>query len=177
MPLLKATDPKPADLLRPSVLIGSLGLVGFAPKARGTAGTVLCLLAALGFYFWAPWHESAWLPLAAVCAVLSWLAGALVLKHLPDLKDPGWFVMDEAAGFFLTLGLVQPDSLLAIFAGFLTFRFYDIAKPWPVRSFERMPRAGTPTADSLGILMDDLAAGVLAGWTWHTIAIVARAMW
>lgn len=172
MALLRATDPPASDLLRPSVLIGSLGLVGFAPKARGTFGTALCLLAALALFQWAPWHVAAWLPLAGVCSALSWIAGALVLKHSPDIKDPGWFVMDEAGGFFLTLGLLGADSLLAIFAGFLTFRVYDIAKPWPVRSFERIPGSG-----SLGILMDDLAAGVLAAWTWHTIATVARAVW
>ncbi|MBZ0135110.1 MAG: phosphatidylglycerophosphatase A [Planctomycetes bacterium] len=170
MQLLRANDPPARELIQPAVLIGSLGLVGFAPRARGTAGTALCLLMALALFAWAPWHETVWLPLAGVCCVLSWAAGAMVLKHLPDLKDPGWFVMDEAAGFFLTLGLLRADSLLAIFAGFLTFRFYDIAKPWPVRSFERIP-------GSLGILMDDLAAGLLAAWTWHTVVIVASALW
>ena len=172
MSLLKDTDPKPGDLRRPSVLVGSLGLVGFAPVARGTAGTALCLLGVLALYFWFAWFEFTWLPLAGVCCAMSWLTSHRILRQLPTLKDPDWFVMDEAAGFFLTLGLLRADSLLAIFAGFLTFRVYDIAKPWPVRSFERIPGSG-----SLGILADDLAAGVLAAWTWQTIVIVARAVW
>jgi undecaprenyl-diphosphatase len=40
--------------------------------------------------------------------------------------------------------------------GFLLFRIFDIAKPWPVRKLEKFP-------DGWGILFDDLLAGVLAG--------------
>jgi phosphatidylglycerophosphatase A len=151
------------------VLAGSLGLSGFAPLARGTVGTAVCLLAALALWRWADWHLDAWLPLAAAFTGLSLLAGRAVLNAIPKIKDPGWFVLDEAAAFFLTLGLLRADSLLAIFAGFLTFRFYDIAKPWPVRSFEQIP-------GSLGILMDDLAAAVLAAWTWYVITALGSAV-
>lgn len=162
MPFLRATDPPKAMLTHPAVFAGSLGLVGFLPRARGTAGSVLCALGALILVLAWDGAPQCWLPLAGFSAALSWWAGACVLKSLPEIKDPGWFVLDEAAGFFLTLGLLAADSPLDIFAGLLTFRFYDIAKPWPVRTFERIP-------GSLGILMDDLAAGVLAGWTWYTI--------
>jgi phosphatidylglycerophosphatase A len=167
---LRPTDPPARELLRPEVLLGSLGLTGFAPKARGTAGTAVCLLIALGLFWGVEWHGRAWLPLAGGFALLSWLTGALLLRRRPGIKDPGWFVLDEAAGFFLVLALIGGDSLLDILAGFLTFRFYDIAKPWPVRSFERI-------SGSLGILADDLAAAVLAAWTWHTVAVVAGLMW
>src|SRR5690606_18148390 len=133
---LRDTDPPRKLLLTWPVFTGSLALSGFAPRARGTAGTAVCLVAALLLWWLAGWHRDAWLPLAAVFTGLSLLSGAAVLRLLPKIKDPGWFVLDEAAAFFLTLGLLRADSLLAIFAGFLTFRFYDIAKPWPVRSFE-----------------------------------------
>ena len=167
--MLRPTDPPKAQLFRPPVLLGSMGLVGFAPKARGTAGTLVCFGIALAMHYWWPMAPAAWLPIAGGCAVLSWLAGAWVLKSLPEIKDPSWFVLDEAAGFFLTLGLVQADSLLDIFAGLLTFRLYDIVKPWPVRNFEHIP-------GSLGILMDDIAAGVLAAWSWVTIAAIGAAL-
>ncbi len=42
--------------------------------------------------------------------------------------------------------------------GFLLFRFFDILKPWPIRALERLPGA-------LGVMADDLLAGVLAGLT------------
>ena len=38
----------------------------------------------------------------------------------------------------------------------LLFRVFDIAKPWPVGWFERLPGA-------VGIMADDLAAGAVAG--------------
>jgi len=166
---LRETDPPRARLFTWPVVLGSLGLCGFAPRARGTVGTAACLLAALALWRWADWYRDAWLPLAAAFSGLSLLSGRAVLNAMPKIKDPGWFVLDEAAAFFLTLGLLRADSPLAIFAGFLTFRFYDIAKPWPVRSFEQIP-------GSLGILADDLAAAVLAAWTWHVITALGSAM-
>jgi phosphatidylglycerophosphatase A len=75
--------------------------------------------------------------------------------------DPGPVVIDEVAGTWLAIALV-PASTLAVepLAGVvlavLLFRVFDIAKPWPVGWFERLPGA-------VGIMADDLAAGALAG--------------
>jgi phosphatidylglycerophosphatase A len=41
-------------------------------------------------------------------------------------------------------------------AGFVLFRVFDVAKPWPVRPLERLP-------GGIGIVADDLAAGAIAG--------------
>ncbi|MCB9933952.1 MAG: phosphatidylglycerophosphatase A [Planctomycetes bacterium] len=169
MAFFKETDPPRERLFSWPVALGSLCYSGFAPRARGTVGTAVCLLAALALLHLTDWSLSAWMPLAAVFTALSLLAGAAVIRTMPKSKDPGWFVLDEAAAYFLTLGLLRADSLLAIVAGFLTFRFYDIAKPWPVRSFEQIP-------GSLGILMDDLAAAVLAAWTWHAATALGLAI-
>lgn len=169
MGFLRITDPPAQKLLNPFVLTGSLGLAGFAPFARGTFGTGVCLAVALVLHYVAPWGADSWLALAIGSSLLSWGVGARVLRILPAGKDPDWFVLDEAAGYFLTLGLLGADSLLEICAAFVTFRFYDIAKPWPVRSFEQIP-------GSLGILLDDLAAAVLGAWTWLAIMLVIAAV-
>jgi phosphatidylglycerophosphatase A len=166
--MLRPTDPPKSQLFSPSVLLGSMGLVGFVPFARGTAGTLLCVPVAIMLHYTLG-QPTAWWILAAGFSLLSVYSGGRVLKLLPNVKDPSWFVLDEGAGYFLTLALVQADSLLDIFAGLLTFRLYDIAKPWPVRSFERI-------SGSFGILMDDLAAGVLAAWTWYVIAALLSAI-
>jgi len=79
-------------------------------------------------------------------------------------KDPGAVVIDEVAGQWLTLVpallLVarQTRFSLAVGAavGFLFFRLFDVVKPWPVRSFERLP-------GGLGIMADDLVAALFAG--------------
>ena len=77
--------------------------------------------------------------------------------------DPRPIVVDEVAGQWLTYLVALPfvplqsPIHLAVFAlaGFLLFRFFDIVKPWPIRSFERLP-------GGIGIIADDLAAGYLA---------------
>ncbi|MBK8205864.1 MAG: phosphatidylglycerophosphatase A [Planctomycetes bacterium] len=156
--MLKVTDPPASQLLRPPVLLGSLFLSGFAPVLRGTSGSLVAAGLAVGLFYIPGATPLAWVGGAVAFSVLSFLVGRQVLKDPALGKDPGWFVLDEAAGLFLTLALIPAGSLLDIFAGLLTFRFYDIAKPWPVRSFERLP-------GSLGILTDDLAAAVFAAWT------------
>jgi phosphatidylglycerophosphatase A len=156
MTMLKPADPPPAALRTPEVLVGSIGLSGFAPVMRGTAGSIAAAIPA-AWLIWlgvGPWI---WWPMAIVASALSLWAGQTVLRKGHG-DDPGWFVMDEAAGLYLGLAVSSAVSLLALFWVLLAFRVYDIAKPWPVRAFERFP--GTT-----GILADDLAAGVFAGWT------------
>ncbi len=69
-------------------------------------------------------------------------------------EDPGFVVVDEVAGQWVALLFVPPlwPNALVLF---ILFRFFDILKPPPIRSFEALPK-GT------GIMADDLAAGVFA---------------
>ncbi len=73
-------------------------------------------------------------------------------------KDPPRFVLDEFAGYFLTVSFLGSYTYLAGFIGFLAFRLFDIIKPFPARRLEQLPRAW-------GILLDDLAAAVYANLT------------
>ncbi len=69
-------------------------------------------------------------------------------------KDPSLVVSDEVAGMIVTyLGI--STGWLGWLAGFFWFRIFDILKPPPVRSFEKLP-------GGWGITVDDLAAGVYA---------------
>jgi len=157
MSFLKASDPRGKSLFSAGVVVGSLGWTGFAPVMRGTSGSIATALVAWGLLF-APGGVSVWwIATVATCALSLWAGSAVLREFRRD--DPGWFVMDEAAGLFLTLALIGADSLLAIAWALLIFRVYDIAKPWPVKPFERLD--GT-----VGILADDLAAGALAAWTY-----------
>lgn len=137
---------------------GSLLGVGFAPFAPGTFGSAAAALAAWGLLGAGLHGRWVWLALAAAFSVLSLAAAEALLRRVKGLKDPGWFVLDEVAAVFLALALFPPTEALDICVAFLGFRLYDIAKPWPVRVFERLPRG-------FGILADDLAAAVLAAWT------------
>jgi phosphatidylglycerophosphatase A len=168
MRFLKSSDPRGAVLLSPAVLVGSVGLSGFAPVMRGTSGSIATAVVAYALLAAGLPTPLMWWALAGVTTALSLWAGDVVVKRLKR-DDPGWFVMDEAAGLFLTLAIVGAESLLAIVGALVLFRAYDIVKPWPVKSFERLK--GT-----WGILADDLAAGVLAAWTYLVMLVLMEAV-
>ena len=67
-------------------------------------------------------------------------------------KDPSKVVIDEWVGMWITL-LFLPNSLVWFFVGFLVFRYLDIFKPFGINKIERIP-------GGLGIMMDDIAAGI-----------------
>jgi phosphatidylglycerophosphatase A len=71
-------------------------------------------------------------------------------------SDPSRVVIDEFAGCWIAC-MAAPGNwgLAGYAAAFLLFRVFDIWKPWPVSFFDRMD-------SPLGILLDDVAAGVLS---------------
>ena len=73
-------------------------------------------------------------------------------------------VWDEVAAFLLVLAIV-PRELPWQLAAFGAFRFFDIAKPPPIRHFERRYHGG------FGVMFDDLLA---AGYTLVCLAAIKR---
>ena len=141
--------------------------LGWLPGAPGTWGS---LPVAIIFGLMCHFHTSAAVTSIVMAALV--VAGSVVcVKFAPTTiaatgkNDPGEVVADEFAGQALTF-LVSPWLAIeaacrgqlwavAVF-GFVLFRIFDIAKPWPIRKLEKFP-AGW------GILADDLLAGVYAG--------------
>jgi phosphatidylglycerophosphatase A len=74
-----------------------------------------------------------------------------------DEKDPQRVVIDEVAGVLTALRLVRGRGIKAELMAIVLFRVFDIAKPGPVKRAERAQPAG------LGIMLDDLVAGLMAG--------------
>lgn len=76
--------------------------------------------------------------------------------------DPSECVIDEVAGQWIACAFAPPPAALFAYGlvpyiiAFLLFRLFDIVKPWPVSAAERLP-------GGLGIMADDLVAGVFAG--------------
>lgn len=124
--------------------------MGYCPWAPGTAGS----LAALPFaWVFATWGGVWALVIGALgLTILGWAAAAATPEAA---DDPGWVVIDEVAGQWLTLAPVSPDPVLYV-TGFLAFRFFDIAKPWPVGMVERR------VPGALGVMADDLVAAIYA---------------
>lgn len=127
------------------------GGVGWIPGPQGTYGSVIGLLLYTLLFSLKP------LPILVFVLFFSlfsiWIADQA--EHYIGEKDSGKIVIDEIAGLFVTL-LFLPHTWGWMLAGFLTFRFFDIAKPFPIRQVEQRLKGGW------GVVCDDLAAGVFA---------------
>ena len=131
------------------------GLGKIVTVAPGTAGSFVGAVAAI------------FLPLPARLAVIValsaigvWAAGAY--EKMSGRTDPGEVIIDEVAGQLLaTVGHIagagfHDETARYFIACFILFRFFDILKPWPVSACEKAP-------GGLGIMLDDLVGGFLAG--------------
>ena len=136
---------------RGAVALASFGYVGFCPFAPGTAG------AAAGLVLFLPvrWAGSLALELGVLALVtVAGVWAATEAERALGVQDPGPVVIDEVAGMLVSL-LFLPASWPVVAAAFLAFRIFDIIKPWPCNALERLH-------GGLGIMADDLAAGVYA---------------
>lgn len=137
---------------------------GLAPRAPGTAGTLLGVLLQCGLVLLpVAWHYSVVLILVLVGIGLCGYA----VRRLGVHDHPG-IVWDEIAGFVLAM-CFAPAGWQFLLAGFVLFRLFDIVKPWPIRWIDRHVHGG------VGIMLDDLLAGVLAGillWLFGHYAIL-----
>ncbi|WP_024299245.1 phosphatidylglycerophosphatase A family protein [Methylomicrobium lacus] len=125
---------------------------GLAKKAPGTCGTV----AAIPLYWLI---IQAGLPIYSLLTIASTVAGIWICGIAADKlgeHDFGGIVWDEVAGYLITMWLV-PFSWQAALLGFVLFRIFDIIKPWPIKWIDQKVQGG------LGIMLDDVLAGVFAG--------------
>src|SRR5450432_4164552 len=141
---------------------------GLSPFAPGTAGSAVALALAWGSVAYLhPGHG------ASIAASVGLLASGLLTFALGvpvttrtsramGVKDPGVIVLDEFAGQFLASAAVPlfgygsaGRAAIAWIGSFLAFRIFDVWKPGPIRRIQDLP-------DGLGIMIDDVLAGLLA---------------
>ena len=134
------------------------GLARFAP---GTFGTLLgwALGAALATVLAAP----AYLALVAALFLLGVWACGVTGRHL-GAHDHGGMVWDEVVAFMIVIAIVPAEFGWQLGA-FVAFRFFDIAKPLPIRWLERRWQGG------FGVMVDDVVA---AGYTLLVLALLKR---
>ena len=134
--------------------VTGLGL-GYLPLAPGTWASLATLLLVFGVHWLFPLHET--IVLGSLVALLTFPAVVFSTRFSRSKgdPDPSKIVIDEILGQMLCL-LFVPVSAVSVGAGFLLFRFFDIVKPFPVRSSEKLP-------GGMGIVCDDLIAGLYAG--------------
>jgi phosphatidylglycerophosphatase A len=128
------------------VLATGLGS-GYFPIAPATFASALVTLVVWWLVPVSPVVEA--LAIAALLPLSVWSAH-VAEKRLGHDAHP--IVIDEVVGQLIALWAV-PRSLVWMAAGFLLFRFFDIAKPLGINGLQRL-RGG------YGIVADDVLAGV-----------------
>jgi phosphatidylglycerophosphatase A len=138
---------------------------GLAPKAQGTFGSLAAIVP--------------WVLLHAVLPVWGWLLlivasfaigtwACNVAGRIIGVDDHRSLVWDEFVGQWIALlpVLVMPGwPWVAV--GFALFRLFDVWKPWPIAWFDRRVKGG------LGVMLDDVIAGIFAALALHLIQYFA----
>ena len=138
---------------------------GLAPVAPGTAGTLAGMLVALplaGIPVWA----------ALGLVGLAFLAGIPICHRASrdlGVHDHGGIVFDEFVGIWLVLAVV-PFQWTWWLAAFVTFRFFDVIKPWPIGWLDKKVHGG------FGVMLDDLIAALYAAALLILIGILVKAV-
>jgi len=148
---VKKTTVSKAGRTRAAWALGTFFGAGYFPKGPGTAGSVAAILIA-----W-PLMIAGLTPLGFAVLSVAALAPAIwaadVVARESGRKDPQIVVVDEVLGQWLTLGGATRLNWRSLLIGLVLFRIFDILKPQPVRSLERIPGGA-------GIVLDDMMAGV-----------------
>ena len=140
--------------------LATAGGAGYSPVAPGTCGTAVTVplvwvLSALTMWQW-----------ALVCVAITALG--ILVAHRADrvweTHDSQRIVIDEVAGYCITMIPVDRGHWAPLAVGFVVFRFFDIVKPPPVRWLDQNLPGGW------GVVLDDAMAGVMGAVVMYALA-------
>ncbi|MBI0427080.1 phosphatidylglycerophosphatase A [Psychrobacter sp. NG27] len=175
----KANDcpplPNNASVLDRMIYWLGIGLgSGLPRRAPGTWGTVGGLVIAI------PLMSLGFIPFL-ILTILSCIFGIWICGRTSELMqghDDPHIVWDEWSGIWITLlpfsymgvattnfwqDVSQELSIFAIVIAFILFRFFDIIKPPPIGWADKKVAGG------LGIMLDDIIAGIMAAVLWIVV--------
>ena len=138
---------------------------GLSRLAPGTAGTLWAWAVFVLLQMWlSPLQMGV---LIAASILIGWWACTITAQHM-GVADPGAIVWDEVIAFWLVLWLVTPTTFWGQLFAFALFRYFDAAKPGPVRWADSLFK-GFGWRGGWGIIFDDLVAAfctllVIAIW-------------
>ncbi len=145
-------DKLPQGFLKNPINFLAFGLgSGCAPKAPGTFGTAMAVLLYLPLQYLPIWLYLGFIVVTFILGV--WLCDE-ASKSL-GVHDHGGIVWDEFVGYWITM-IAAPAGWMWILAGFVLFRIFDIWKPWPIKTADKVISGG------FGIMIDDVMAGLYA---------------
>jgi phosphatidylglycerophosphatase A len=135
----------------PAHMLALVGGAGLFPYGPGTVGALFGI--PLGLLL-------ATFPVAVAAAILiaTFLIGVWACRTAAShagVHDHQAIVFDETWAMAAVIAFA-PAGGWAVVAGFLAFRLFDIAKPWPIGLIDRQ------VDDGLGIMLDDAVAALFA---------------
>lgn len=139
------------DIQKISDIIATVFGIGYTAYAPGTMGS---LFGVLIYMFLKEASLSIYLLIVSCLFVVGTIASEIV-ESVYNIKDPSFVIIDEVVGMLVTLSFVN-YSFWAVWLGFLFFRIIDISKIPPLNLLERI-------GGGLGIMLDDLVGGLMAG--------------
>lgn len=159
-----------------ATIIGTVFGVGYIRPAPGTWGSLVAL----------PWgwllHVIGGFPLLLLGVIAAFLKGWWATAKMTegaDDHDPSEIVIDEVVGQWiaiLPLAFAAWSNDIAIhamwpgwIAAFALFRLFDIWKPWIIGWADRR-------GDPLGVMLDDVFAGVFAAIGVIVLAAIAHGL-
>ena len=136
--------------------------LGKVKKIPGTLGSLVTIIILYIFFHILNLSSNIILIFLVIIFIYSFSAIATYIKDIED-KDPKEVIIDEFVGqsipiylYEISHGIEKSSDEALIFYGvcFILFRFFDIAKPFPVSFFDKNFK------NSFGIIMDDVCAGL-----------------
>ena len=144
-------------------LATGLGVAYLTPFAKATlaSAATIAVFAALH------WGDNVISPSFVVAISAIFFIGVYVSSRVSSDEDPdpSKVVIDEVAGQLAALLILANVNLWSLLAAFVLFRLFDITKPLGIRRLEAIP-------NGWGIMLDDLAAGLLAAMVINVVAIL-----
>ena len=143
-----------------TLFVTMIGL-GKIPKIPGTFGSLATIIILYFFFHILNLSSNLILILLLIIFIFSFSAITNYIKDNEN-KDPKEIIIDEFIGQSIPIYLYEishgtekstDEALIFYIICFILFRFFDIAKPFPVNFFDKNFK------NSFGVIMDDVCAG------------------
>lgn len=134
---------------------------GLLKPAPGTWGTLAGLI--LAIMLWSLTQSTFFFILLTL---LSFISGCYICTQTSkdlNVHDDGRIVWDEIVAIFFMFCFLPEYNLLSYLFTFISFRIFDILKPYPIHYFDKKLENG------LGIMFDDILAAIYALISLHIL--------
>jgi len=124
--------------------------IGFIPLAPGTFGSLFAIL--IWYVFIDLFSIFYFIVLFLLVLSVSFYFTDIYLDNYKK-KDPSEVIVDEFLGQSIPLLFIVNFNIYEVLIAFVTFRFFDIYKIYPINKIEDLK-------GSYGVILDDIVAGI-----------------